>query len=304
MSELRNSTGHGLSEMDKKKYDSMSTDELREIMRKDAEMPDSGKSDIDAILYVMEVVAQREKESGEAPDVDAAWESFNKNYLPSSDNSHTSDDDPDTKARILSEDADTRPSVSSRPRSSIAKRWLRGAAGVALVSVLAVSVNFVSTKAFEFDIFERVALWTQETFGFFFPGSKTADNQLIVLQRYLEGFGAADNVIPKYIPEGYEMSETVFNTTNSQITVCCSLSNGDNEIMLQYHIYPTERNTRTYETNSEDPDIHKKGGIDHYIMSNMNKYTAAWKSGNTECSIFGVSSRKELIKMINSIYGG
>lgn len=304
MSELGKSTEHGLSEMDQKKYDAMDTEALQEILREDAEMPDSGKFDMDAILYIMEVVARREEENGNAPDVNAAWESFNKHYRPFSDNSQIHDETPDTEAGDPSEDADAHPSVSFRPRSSRAKKLLRVAAAVALVSVLSIPVNSVVADAFGFDIFRSVARWTQETFGFSRPDNKTAENQLAGVQIYLDEYGAADNVLPKYIPEGYEVSETLPNDIGSYKAVCCLLSNGDNEILLQYHIYPADSNNRTYEMRAEDPEIHTKGGIEHYIILNAGEYTAVWKNGNTECSIIGLSSRKELIKMINSVYGG
>lgn len=304
MSELGKSTGHGLSEMDQKKYDAMDTEALQEILREDVEMPDSGKFGMDAILYIMEVVARREEENGNAPDVNAAWESFNKHYRPFSDNSQIFGETPDTEADDPSEDADAHPSVSFRPRSSRTKKLLRVAAAVALVSVLSIPVNSVVADAFGFDIFRSVARWTQETFGFSRPDSKAAENQLESLQIYLDEYGAADNILPTYIPKSYEVSETLFDSKSSRIMVCCYLSNGSDELMLQYHIYPNELKDRTYEMRDEDPDIYTKGGIEHYIFLNADKYTAAWQSGNTECSIIGLSSRKELIKMIDSIYGG
>ena len=305
MSELGTSPWHALSEMDQKKYDAMSTDALKEILREDAEMPDSGKFSMDAILYIMEVVARREEENGNAPDVKAAWESFQTNYSPFSDKNPMRDETPDTETGGPSEDADAQPSVSFRSRGgSRTKRWLRVAAGVALVSVLLIPVNSVVADAFGLDIFRSVARWTQETFGFFRKGSEAAATQLAILRNYLEEYGAADNVLPKYIPEGYEASDTATLDMGEYKVVCCSLRNGDDEILLQYYIYPSELSTITYETHAENPEIHRKGGVGHYIVLNDGKYTAAWRSGNTECSIIGVGSRKELIHMIDSIYGG
>ena len=305
MSELGTSPWHALSEMDQKKYDAMSTDALKEILREDAEMPDSGKFGMDAILYIMEVVARREEENGNAPDVKAAWESFQTNYSPFSDNGQICDETPDTEAGGPSEDADAQPSVSFRSRGgSRTKRWLRVAAGVALVSVLLIPVNSVVADAFGLDIFRSVARWTQETFGFFRPDNGAAETQLTFLRGYLEDYGAADRILPRYIPEGYVASETLTYDLVDYQFVCCYLVNGDDNITLQYNIYPTELSTITYETRAEDPEIYRKGGVEHYIVINDGKYTAAWRSGNTECCIIGVSSRKELIRMIDSIYGG
>ena len=64
------------------KFDEMSTAELNEILRQDSQLPDGEESDIDAILYIMEVIEQRNQELpvSDFKDVDRAWDSFNQNY--------------------------------------------------------------------------------------------------------------------------------------------------------------------------------------------------------------------------------
>ena len=64
----------------------MSTEALNEILRQDSQLPDNEESDLDAILYIMEVIAKREKEQPEFEftDVDTAWNSFKHNYQPTS----------------------------------------------------------------------------------------------------------------------------------------------------------------------------------------------------------------------------
>ena len=41
--------------------DTMTTEELEEILRLDAEMPEGQESDTDKILYIMEVLAERKR---------------------------------------------------------------------------------------------------------------------------------------------------------------------------------------------------------------------------------------------------
>ena len=45
-------------------YDSMETEELEEILRSDADAPESKESDTELLLYIMEVLAKRRKRSG------------------------------------------------------------------------------------------------------------------------------------------------------------------------------------------------------------------------------------------------
>ncbi|MEI3085701.1 MAG: sigma-70 family RNA polymerase sigma factor [Oscillospiraceae bacterium] len=65
-------------------FDKLSTEELREIIRQDSLLDENEDSDIDAILYITEVLANREKEENErnVKDVEAAWKSFKENYYP------------------------------------------------------------------------------------------------------------------------------------------------------------------------------------------------------------------------------
>ena len=48
---------------DYSQYDSMTTEELEEILRLDAEAPQGQAADGELIFYVMEVLAKREKEN-------------------------------------------------------------------------------------------------------------------------------------------------------------------------------------------------------------------------------------------------
>jgi hypothetical protein len=50
--------------------------------------------------------------------------------------------------------------------------------------------------------------------------------------------------------------------------------------------------------------VYEKEEITHYIMTNLSQYTAAWLNGDLECSIFGDISKEDIIRMIDSIYGG
>ena len=48
---------------DLSQFDVMTTEELEEILRLDAEMPEGQESDTEKILYIMEVLAQRNKQN-------------------------------------------------------------------------------------------------------------------------------------------------------------------------------------------------------------------------------------------------
>ena len=72
---------------DDSKYASMATEELEEILRLDAEAPMGQDSDTELLLSVMEMLANRMRNtSSNAKTAQQAWESFQQNYLPGDDN--------------------------------------------------------------------------------------------------------------------------------------------------------------------------------------------------------------------------
>ena len=68
---------------DHSRFDSMSTAELNEYLRKDSYC---GDSNLDDVLYVMEVLERREIEDDKCnlPDVQKAWAEFQKSSISSS----------------------------------------------------------------------------------------------------------------------------------------------------------------------------------------------------------------------------
>ena len=62
-------------------FDKLSTEELQEIIRQDSFLDDDS-SDIDAILYITDLLVKRSDSSNNSKDVEAAWKSFKENYYP------------------------------------------------------------------------------------------------------------------------------------------------------------------------------------------------------------------------------
>ena len=82
------------------KYDAMTTEELEEILRLDAQAPEEQESDTEMILYVMEVLAARKRNNSHTGKTALeAYESFKQNYMPKVDNIETTRNVP-AKTRI------------------------------------------------------------------------------------------------------------------------------------------------------------------------------------------------------------
>ena len=60
--------------------------------------------------------------------------------------------------------------------------------------------------------------------------------------------------------------------------------------------------TSIYEKDSNNVITYSVDGIEHYIMTNLERTKAVWMADNYECSITGKFSIEEAEKMIDSIY--
>ena len=290
---------------DHSKFDNMSTAELNEYLRQDSYCEDSN---LDDILYVMEVLERREKEDGNysPPDVQKAWAEFQK-YYNTEDNDgkplHDFDDEFDYK-------------FGSKPTAEITsiKKAHKGLSRTvkSLISVAAaifvVIIGSVTAKALGYDIWDAVIVWTKDTFGFETtvnepkptPYVKQIPEELVDLKNLMIEHGLSDELIPGYIPEGYKMSNLEYDDLGNTDTIFCQLSNGANDIMLIYSIHSGDSTSFQLEKDDLSPEKYESGGTTYYIMSNMDDYLVTWLSDNVECTISGIPSRDEALKMIAS----
>ena len=158
-------------------YDSMATQELEEILRLDAEMPEGQESDIYKILYIMEVLAERKRNNSHTGKTALeAYESFKQNYMPETDNN-----------------------VIPLKAKRKVPRWVRSLAATAAVLAILLT-GAVTAKAFGFDVWKAVVQWSQETFHF---GDEGSDNNLtyLSLQDALKKGNVPTWLTPTYIPE-------------------------------------------------------------------------------------------------------
>ena len=68
---------------DYSRYDALSTEELSEMLRLDSEAPEGNGLDIDTLLYITGVLAEREKPDHTGKTAQQAWIAFQENYMPS-----------------------------------------------------------------------------------------------------------------------------------------------------------------------------------------------------------------------------
>ena len=287
---------------DLSRYNHMSTEELEAILRADFELPEEEESDMEKILYITEVIARRRagQPTGRYANAGEAWESFVDNYLPEEERTVFRPAESPSKGNEVN-------TKKSKPR--FVKTVLLRVASVVLVIALVAAAGTVTASAFGFDFWAWLTAWTQEAFGIENLGSAFLEEgevpkQLSELHALMQEYGFPDNLLPTYLPEGYETETVEYDSNVVFIKLLCFLSKNDNSIILEYTMYQSNQVTEKAQKDEDNPKPYERGGVTHYIMTNGETYYAIWTVDNVECVIYGASSRGELTEMINSIYGG
>lgn len=272
------------SNPDFSKYDSMSIGELEEILRADAQGPERDDSDVDEILYVMEVLAKKRRQNGIAGKTALeAYQEFQQHYLP-----------------MVEE--------KSKPRSKPNVIPFRRIAAVAASLVLVFSLS-ITANAFSFrDVWDAVVTWAQETFSFSMGvevSEPTPDDCKLYssLQAVLDEAKITDDLVPSWIPEEYILSDILIDENPRQKTYISVYSKGELSLKISVQFFLLDRPERI-EKSADYQETYHKNGIDFYIFTNHNQTRAMWIIDTYECSISGELSVAEIKAMIDSIWKG
>lgn len=279
------------------RFDTMTNEELEEILRLDAENTEGGESDTDMLLYVMEVLTDRKRNQFQpARSAEDAFQSFRENYSP-------------IEFPINDQEEDPVKCISGEPIRRKA-RWLHRAV-VAAAMIAVVFFTSISAQAFGFDLWGTIAKWTQEVFHFR-PESREEikgpiddyDESLSTLQEALGKKEIPINIIPRWIPDGYECYDLNILDTPKSTTIVASYQNNQGQkikIQVKQH---SDNYVQQVEKGNEYFEIYNVNGDQYYIFNNSEMYYACWTSSNSECCILGSITLDQLYKMLDSIKGG
>lgn len=278
------------------KYDDMEDEQLRDILRADASKSEGEESDVDEIFYVMELLAKRRAERGEARDPVQALEAFKKRFYP---NGIVLDDENEARSEKIT--------AYSAPKGSIG--WKRRLVAVA-AAVALLAAGVVSAGAARFNLWETIARWTQETFHWgtvqenvdYNPTSEQtfpcSDLQDALLQHNI-----TEKLVPTWLPEGYKMANSQVVEQIDRRFFCALFENGDRSILIQIQDY-LDSNPHQFEQSSKDVQIYSKNGVQYYIFLNNETTQIVWTVNHFECEIGGAFSMDDAKKIIDSIEKG
>lgn len=269
-------------------FDTLSTEELRYIIRQDSMLDEDEGSDLDAILYITEVLARREKEeNNDIKDVETAWQEFKANYYP-----YTADSTP-----LFSFDEPAAPKAGRKLRRVFKPL------SVAAVLVLVIITGTLTASAFGFNLWGAIVSWTHETFGFSQQGDDPTAVPFENLRATLTMYGVDEQLVPTWLPE--ESAEDMVQAVETPdcIRLISTASVSGEDVSMEIHAYKeTASAHRTFEYNKDSIETYTSHGVEHYIMSNDSFYRVVWANGNNECSILCDFNLDDIYRMINSIY--
>lgn len=271
------------------KFDAMSTEELQQILREDASKPEGEGSDMETLLYVMEVLAKRRKEQNEGKSPEEALDSFKRKYYKPNDHSFVSE------------------RVNLGQNKCIQVWWSRGLIAAAVALVLIISSSFTAS-AMGFDLFEVIAKWTQETFHFAYAGqtnntgepNPNYNNPCESLQAALNRFEYGIAIVPTWLPEDYIEVELKIDETPIQRRFYAKYQSGENTIRIRIVDYLNGAPSQV-EQDESLIELYPHNGVNYYIFNNYDQLRVTWVVDSLECVITGPLTVTEIKEIINSI---
>ena len=265
-------------------YDSMTTEELQEILRKHANGELQTEPDTDELYYIMEVLARRrEEENPQAfrSDEEALAE-FRKHYMPKEKKA----------AKVIK--------FPSRALKAVA-------AVLAVVIIFAVGTS-ITAEAFHIDIWSKFANWTKEIFQFTdLPQGTKPENpekeynaELKSLQNTLAEHAIKEKLVPTWMPEGYISKDLRVVETPRVRNINAIYEKDGTELVIKIRQtigVPAEQ----VEKSDDLLEVYVVDGVEYYIFSNNANLQAAWCVGEFECLIIGKITLEEMKAMIDSI---
>ena len=279
-----------MSEMEKReeisRYDSMSTEELQEILRKHAHDELDTDPETDELFEIMEVLSVRRQQ--QAPlafhSNEEALAEFRKHYMPK--------EKEESKSEVI----------------KFPNRIFRTVAAV-LVAVLIVTLGTsVTAEALHIDIWGKLATWTKEIFQFtdMQEGTMATEPErennleLKTLHDALVKENVTEKLVPTWMPEGYKSKDLQVMGSPRVLNISAVYEKDGSELIIKI-CQTIGVQAPQVEKNDDFLELYVVAGVEYYIFSNTETLQAAWSIGEFECIIGGNVTLEEMKRMIDSI---
>ena len=263
---------------DHSRFDTMSTEELQEILRKHTNGEMETDPDTEDLFAIMEVLSNRRQE--ENPQAfrsdEEAFAEFQQYYMP----------------------------IQKTKKASYLPFLPKA---VAAVLILTIGISVI-TAAFCFGIGGELAngsfMQSTDTPVINSPKpDKTFSAEYKQLREILAAYDINEKFMPAWMPDGYrhigvEVMETTSETSKTAITA--TYENGNAELHI-YILQSANIGTDQIRINGSLLEAYPVGNTTYYISTHNETLQAVWLSEGFQCRIVGKITIDELKAMINSI---
>lgn len=183
-----------------------------------------------------------------------------------------------------------------------------------LAAVLILLLGTVTAQAFGVDVFAVIARWTSEIFRL--DGGSTPYAMVTIrpleegeettyesLEEAMEAFGIDAPLVPKEIPEGFELVDVRAANRESGLLIYANYESSAGRFHIRYREAAAQE-FNTLEKENSAVNSYFRSGIKHQLTSDLGRQKAAWRNGDFECQLFGDISEQEMKATIESIYQG
>ena len=198
---------------DYSRFERLSNEELRSILARDSLLENGEDADVDSILAISEILAGREHTS--ASEIDAAWESFQKDYRP-----YTMD----AKPLFALDDDKEEPHLVERKKTRLLVRIV----SIAAVISLLLGFGAVTAYARKGALWNVVVNWSQGSFRLADP-DEPKPGPFYALATALRGCGIREPLVPKWLPDGYGEGTFQFEDISGFMQFYSTCYNGEKE---------------------------------------------------------------------------
>lgn len=299
----------------------LSTPELENILCADMALP--GEDDVDMVLYIMEVIAQRE--DGRSPenivDIQRAKEEFYKIYntADGADQSLY-----DSAYRHVDTDINRSPIIDISGKATFGHRKthrrFRYISRMGLIAILAVILmlgTMVVAQASGFDVFGAMARWTDEVFSLGTiryksgvdtdtrthgnPTEASSDKEQAFrieyasLQDGLDAYEITEVASPTWLPKRFVFDSAYALSTpyGTLWMLSAGYLDGIDALNIGIEYFDTEPTTQI-EKENVPIETFECNGIEVYLVENTNSNTAVWATEHYAYYIDGKIDKNEL----------
>lgn len=181
--------------------------------------------------------------------------------------------------------------------------------GIVAAVIAVLFAMLIGVQAAGIDVFGALANWTNSVFRFGIGTSEVIettmiDPELYDLMNVLEEAGIPTRLAPTKLPSGFTLS-SVTDMSNKDYYGLVAVFQNEEPQFLTFELCEFKDETLLgdyfIEKDASNPEIYISEGRAYYVLSNMNKWGAAWSDGKYLLHLGGFSSKDDLYYVIDSI---